>query len=120
LRRNPLVFGGAFVDRTLLDGDFEEFFLRPLAQPRVRNAAVRLLKTFDTRKVDQLADVHRRIDVPVQLVWGARDLIFPVARAREMVASFPDARLEVVDGAAIFSHEERPAEVARALLKVLV
>jgi haloalkane dehalogenase len=120
LRRNPLVFGGAFVDRTLLDGDFEEFFLRPLAQPRVRNAAVRLLKTFDTRKVDQLADVHRRIDVPVQLVWGARDLIFPVARAREMVGSFPDARLEVVDGAAIFSHEERPAEVARALLKVLV
>lgn len=120
LRRNGLVFGGAFVDRRLLDGEFEELFLKPLSEPRFRNAAVQLLKTFDTGLVDQLADVHRRIDVPVQLVWGARDLVFPVERAREMVNSFPDARLDVIDGAAIFSHEERPAEVARALLQVLV
>jgi hypothetical protein len=119
LRRNGLVFGGAFVDRGLLDGEFETLFLKPLSERRFQNAAVQLLKSFDTRLVDQLADVHRRIDVPVQLVWGARDLIFPVARAREMVGTFPDARLDVIEGAAIFSHEERPAEVARALLQVV-
>ena len=31
LRRFPLVLGGAFVDNDLLDGEFDEFFLRPLA-----------------------------------------------------------------------------------------
>jgi pimeloyl-ACP methyl ester carboxylesterase len=36
-----------------------------------------------------------------------------------MVATFPDADLAVVRGAALFSHEECPAEVAAALLPVL-
>jgi len=120
LRRSGLVLGGAFVDRSLLDGEFDEFFLRPIHTiPARRDAAIRLLKAFDVRFVHELAGVHRRIDVPVQLVWGAKDPFFPLAWAREMVGTFPDARLEVIEDAALFAHEERPAEVARALLPVL-
>jgi pimeloyl-ACP methyl ester carboxylesterase len=120
VRRNPFVFGGAFEDRSLLDGDFDEFFLAPLNEiPARRNAAVRLLRSFDYQLVHDLADVHRRIDVPVQLVWGDRDPFFPIARAEGMVDTFPDARLATIPGAGLFSHEEQPAAVAEALLPVL-
>ena len=62
VRRNEFVFGGAFADRSLLDGDFDEFFLAPLNEiPERRNAAVRLLRSFDFQHVRDLADVHRRI-----------------------------------------------------------
>lgn len=120
LRRSPLLLGGAFRDRSLLDGEFDEFFLRPLIEdPARRRAVVALWKSFDTSLVDQLATVHARIDVPVQLVWGAEDPFLPVQRAREMVQSFSDARLTVIEDASLFCHEERPAEVAAALLPVL-
>ena len=120
VRRNGLVLGGAFADRSLLDGEFDELFLQPLhASPVRRRAAAAVLRSFRLDLVRELEAVHRRIDVPVQLVWGERDAFFPVARAREMVATFPDARLAVVDGAGLFAHEERPAEVAAALLPVL-
>jgi len=120
LRRNQFVLGGAFVDKGLLDGEFDEFFLAPLReQPERLDAAIQLLRSFDTRLVTELGAVHRRLDVPVRLVWGARDPFFPLAWAEEMVATFPDADLEVVPGAALFSHEERPAEVAASLLPVL-
>ncbi len=120
VRRNEFVFGGAFADRSLLDGEFDEFFLRPLHDiPERRQAAVRLLRTFDYQHVRDLAGIHRRIEVPVQLVWGDRDPFFPIERAREMVGTFPDARLATIHGARVFSHEERPAEVAQALLPVL-
>ncbi|MGB8859283.1 MAG: alpha/beta hydrolase, partial [Ilumatobacteraceae bacterium] len=120
LRRSRLVLGDAFADRSLLDGEFDEFFLQPLHRSRLhRDAAIRLLRSFDYRLVRELGALHRRIDVPVQLVWGELDRFFPVQWAREMVADFPDARLEVIAGAGLFSHEERPAEVARALLPVL-
>ena len=120
LRRNRLVLGDAFADRSLLDGEFDEFFLQPLHRSRThRDAAIRLLKSFDHQHVRDLAELHRQIDVPVQLVWGEEDRFFPVEWAREMVADFPDAQLEVIAGAGLFSHEERPAEVARALLPVL-
>jgi pimeloyl-ACP methyl ester carboxylesterase len=120
LRRNPFVLGDAFANADLLDGEFDEFFLRPIHDSRQRqDAAVRLLRSFDARYVRDLTDVHRRITVPVQLVWGDRDPFFPVAWAREMVDTFPDAQLAVIDGAGLFAHEERPREVADALLPVL-
>jgi haloalkane dehalogenase len=121
LRRHPLVLGGAFVDRSLLDGEFDEFFLRPIRDvPARRDAAQRLVRSFDLAIVRDLAEVHRRIDVPVRLVWGAQDPFFPVAAAEAMVPTFPDAQLHVVQDAALFAHEERPAEVAAALLPTLL
>lgn len=120
IRRHRLVFGGSFVDRSFLDGEFNEFFLQPLHDDPARlDAAAKVLKSFDFDYLRQLDAIHQRIDVPVQLVWGERDPFFPVKWAREMVATFPDAQLHVVGGAALFSHEERPAEVAAALLPTL-
>ncbi len=120
LRRNGFVLGDAFADRSLLDGEFDEFFLRPLAQdPTARAATMRVFRSFEPRFVHELEELHRRIDVPVQLVWGEEDKFFPLDRARDMVATFADARLAVVPDAGLFSHEERPAEVAQALLPVL-
>jgi pimeloyl-ACP methyl ester carboxylesterase len=121
LRRLPLLLGDAFADRDLLDGEFDEFFLRPLHEDSERLAAAgRTLRSFDRRHVDELGEVHRRIDVPVRLVWGEHDAFFPLAWAREMVDTFPHAELHVVEGAGLFAHEERPAEVAEALLPVLL
>ena len=118
--RSKAVFGDAFADRSLLGGEFTEFFLTPLHESKLhRDAAVKLLRSFDMKHVTDLPRVHRRLDVPVQLVWGDKDPFFPVARAKAMVAEFPDARIEVVEGAGLFSHEERPADVARALLPTL-
>lgn len=121
LRRNRFLLGDCFHDPSLLDGEFERFFLAPLREDGDRRwAAGELVRAFDRRYVDRLGDVHARIDVPVQLVWGAEDPFFPVDRAREMVGTFPDARLHVVEDAKLFVHEERPAEVARALLPTLL
>lgn len=120
LRRNRLVLGDAFVDRSLLDGEFDEFFLKPLNQsPAHRKAAIQLLKSFDYQHVRDLSELHRRITVPVQLVWGEHDRFFPLKWAQEMLADFSDARLAVIKGAGLFAHEERPAEVAQALLPIL-
>jgi pimeloyl-ACP methyl ester carboxylesterase len=119
--RQPLVLGGAFTDPALLSGEFDEFFLDPLRRdPERRRAAVHLVRSFQAHHVKSLADVHPRIDVPVQLVWGADDPFFPVQRVREAAHTFPDAALEVIPGARLFAHEERPAEVAAALLPTLV
>jgi pimeloyl-ACP methyl ester carboxylesterase len=120
LRRSPLVLGGAFRDRSLLDGEFDEFFLRPIhTDPLRRRAAMTLLRSFDERFVADLPEVHRRITVPVQLVWGADDPFFPLAWAREMVDTFPRAGLIVIEDARLFAHEEQPQQVAAALLPTL-
>lgn len=120
MRRNKLVLGDAFVDRSLLDGEFDEFFLQPLNKSKAhRDAAVRLLRSFDYQLIHDLRELHKKIDVPVRLVWGEHDRFFPVKWAEEMVADFPNAQLAVIPDAGLFSHEERPAEVAAAILPML-
>lgn len=121
LRRNPFLLGDCFADRTLLDGEFEQFFLAPLRDDLERRwAAGQLVRSFAPRYVTALAEIHSKITVPVQLVWGEKDPFFPLAWTREMVATFPDARLHVVPDMKLFVHEERPAEVAEAILPTLL
>jgi pimeloyl-ACP methyl ester carboxylesterase len=120
LRRSRFVLGDAFADPSLLDGEFDEFFLQQLHRSRThRDAAVRLLRSFDYQHIGDLSELHKRIGVPVRLVWGEHDRFFPVKWAEQMVRTFPNAHLEVINGAGLFAHEERPAEVAQALLPVL-
>ena len=121
LRRNRFVLGDCFHDRALLDGEFAEFFLRPLRDDRERRwAAGEFGRSFDLRAFDRIAALHARITVPVRLVWGARDPFFPLAWTREMLTGFGGpASLHVVERGKLFHHEEFPDEVAAALLPAL-
>ena len=120
LRRNKFVLGDAFADRSQLDGEFDEFFLRRLhTDVAYRTAMIRLLRSFKMDDVDRLAEIQKGITCPVRLVWGDQDRFFPIAAARKMVNDFANADLVEIPGAGLFSHEEAPAEVAAALLPVL-
>ncbi len=108
VRRSPLGFAGCFTDPGFVDGDFTEWFVRPLLEDRAAlDGQMKLLVAIDPGEVRELADVHRRIRVPVRLVWGTDDPIFPIAKARRMLSEFtaPVELIEVPGGRA-FLHED--------------
>ncbi len=121
LRRNEFVLGSCFQDRSLLDGEFEEFFLRPLADdPHRRMGASMFARNFDLDLFGELADLHAKITVPVHLAWGDDDPFFPLQRTKEMMAGFGgQVDLTVIEGGRLFHHEEFPERVAAALLPTL-
>ena len=121
LRANEFVLGACFHDRSLLGGEFEEFFLRPIAeQPERQWAAGEFARNFDMALFRDLADLHSKITVPVQLVWGEKDPFFPLQWTKDMMNGFGGpVDLHVVDGGRLFHHEEFPDEVAAALLPAL-
>lgn len=114
------MLGDAFADRSQLDTDFDEFIIRPLVESEKHlAAAIALLKSFDTAMVDELGAVHRKMEVPVQLVWGDKDPFFTLEWAIEMVDTFPNAKLAIVEGGGLFVHEECAEATAAGLLPVL-
>jgi pimeloyl-ACP methyl ester carboxylesterase len=116
IRRSKMGYGGCFYDRDLIDGQFHDQFVNPLLDSRAAlAAAIRLLHTWDWKVLDGLAEVHAQLRMPVQLIWGAEDRIFPLARARAMAQTFsPPARLDVIERARLLVHAERPDEFALA------
>jgi pimeloyl-ACP methyl ester carboxylesterase len=111
--RSPMGFGGALDDLTRLDGELGERFIRPLRARRAFEGQWGLVRDFDWRTIDGLAEVHRRITAPVLFVWGKDDPWFPLARLRPTLGQFPaGARVELLPGK-VFAHEEHPEAFAR-------
>jgi len=66
--------------------------------------------------VDELPQLHARLSMPVQLIWGADDPTFPIRHVREMVKQMPKGSLVEIPGAKLLVHEEKPEEVLQAAL----
>jgi pimeloyl-ACP methyl ester carboxylesterase len=118
--RSPMGFGGCFTDLGLIEGDFHQQVVVPLLHsPRRREGMRRYLTGAKWPPIDALEQDHARLRMPVRLIWGADDPTFPLALAREMLKQFPDAQLTAIPGARLLPHEEKPAEVAAALVEFL-
>jgi pimeloyl-ACP methyl ester carboxylesterase len=70
--------------------------------------------------VDDLPALHAQIAVPTQLIWGSKDGLFPIQRARRMSSEFrlPACFIEIPGGKA-FLHEDMPAQYVAASLPFL-
>jgi pimeloyl-ACP methyl ester carboxylesterase len=67
-------------------------------------------------------DVTRRLTdlkMPVQLIWGANDPLFPVAHAARAHSLIEHSKLAVIEGAGHTPQAERPEEFNRVLNKFL-
>jgi pimeloyl-ACP methyl ester carboxylesterase len=61
----------------------------------------------------------REIKVPLQLIWGANDPLFPLVHATRAHALVENSRLAVIEGAGHTPQAERPEEFNRVLLDFL-
>lgn len=115
--RSRLTFGGCFCDPELVEGDFRAHTLDPLVKSkRALHGQALSLRGINWSAVDRLREIHARIRCPVLLVWGADDLYFPLDQGRKIVKQFPNARIVEVPETRLLLHEEKPDEVARAVL----
>lgn len=114
-------FGGSLAPE-FIDGEFRDNIIRPLVRSARRTAGhLRFLRGWSWAVLDRWREFHRRLDMPVLLVWGAADQTFPLALARELAEQFPLPRPDVrpIEGGHLFVQEERPEQVAAEVLRFL-
>ena len=107
------------LDQTMDDDYFAN--LRELyAADGYGNAYLATVRSLVTLKALMAADHDQskrlgEIKVPVQLIWGANDPLFPVAHASRAHALIAHSRLAVLEGAGHTPQAERPEEFNRVL-----
>lgn len=122
LRKSKLLYGACFEDTSFCEGEFEDLFIAPsLRSPAVALLQMEMLKSFDWALIDELTDVHREIECPVQLIWGADDPWFPLAGAEKMQHDFKaGCELQVLRPGKLFVHEEQPEVFAQLAVDFLI
>ena len=120
-RRSSMGLGGCFTNPDLLDGEFHQYMIRPLLESSRRlEGVMRYLRGITWPVVDAMAEDHRKIVVPVLLVWGEEDPTFPIEHAQPMVRQFADCRgLVVIPQTRLLLHEEKSSEVLENTLPFL-
>jgi haloalkane dehalogenase len=113
-RRSEAAYGGCFADLDFLDGEFHELLVEPiLCSPARWGKQIEILRTIDGQVDELLRAAQARIAAPMLFVWGDADPIFPLVKARAMVAALEGrAQIAVIAGAKLFAHEEFPGAFA--------
>jgi 4,5:9,10-diseco-3-hydroxy-5,9,17-trioxoandrosta-1(10),2-diene-4-oate hydrolase len=66
-----------------------------------------------------LLDQLHRLPMPALVVWGANDLVLPVAHAHQAMDRLPNGELALIPDCGHMAHVERPDEFLSALLPFL-
>ena len=117
-RARKRLFGTAYQDPARPPDDQLRAWVQTLATPEAARQFQRFvagLRPDDLLAVEpQLA----RLQVPTLIVWGTDDVFFPLSDAYWLRDTIPGA-CDVVelDGARLFFPDERPDELAEALLR---
>jgi len=105
--------GGALFGSTGMGRDIPNVLriLEDLPEPTASSAFARTLRAvvdWRGQVVTMLDRCYLTESVPVQLIWGSRDSVIPVAHARMAHAAMPGSRLEVFEGSGHFPFHDDP------------
>jgi pimeloyl-ACP methyl ester carboxylesterase len=83
-------------------------------------AAVGVMRPVLVRMIaEDYAESVAAVRCPVELVWGDDDDVVPLAMARTLVSTIPEARLTVCPGAGHFVPTAAPADLRAAVERLV-
>lgn len=115
LRHSKFGLGCAFQNKTLIDGDFFDLFLKPIISSKeTRKGQLQLFKNLDPNEVAELVRIQENCRTPIQLQWGSEDPYFLLKDAKKMEKRFKgESEMHVYEGGKLFVHEEYPEQFAK-------
>jgi pimeloyl-ACP methyl ester carboxylesterase len=96
-----------------------DFVLEDVIREAQTGPIARLSETAGDMERYLLDGRLQEVRVPVDLLWGRSDRLFPLAYAERLLAGLPAARLRTLPGCGHVPHQECPTKFRAALLDIL-
>jgi pimeloyl-ACP methyl ester carboxylesterase len=97
--------------------DLLDAWLTPLHDRRIRRDAAKAMRDISPKHTLAAAERLPLFDKPVLIAWGTRDKFFVMEDAERLAATFPNARLERVEGARTFVSLDAPERLAELIVE---
>lgn len=114
LRRLPVAYG--LVSHRPIDQDVLRAWITPgTRDPAIRRDLAKVIRGAAPEVTLEVARELPRFTRPVLLAWSPENRFFPMELAHRLARAFPDARVVSIPDAGLFSAEDNPDAVARAI-----
>jgi pimeloyl-ACP methyl ester carboxylesterase len=118
-RRMPFSYG--WLSKRPIPDDLSDEWLAPaLTSKAVRREVAEVLKHISGHYTVEVAKRFGEFEKPVLIAWAPEDRFFKMRHAEQLLAAFPDARLELIEDSLTFvplDQPERTAELIAAFAK---
>jgi pimeloyl-ACP methyl ester carboxylesterase len=116
LHRLPIAFG--WVSKRPIAPEVVDSYLEPSRRSAaIRHDLARFLVGVHNRHTLAAARELPRFRKPVLLAWATEDRLFPMASARRLASTLPNATLTQVDDSYTFIPEDQPAQLTRLIVE---
>jgi pimeloyl-ACP methyl ester carboxylesterase len=113
-RRLPFAFG--WLTKRPVADDLSDAWLRPALSSRpIRREIAAILKGISSRHTLEAAERFGEFDKPVLIAWAPEDRFFKFRYAEQLVAAFPNARLERIEDSYTFVPLDQPERTAELI-----
>ncbi|MGH7883617.1 MAG: alpha/beta fold hydrolase [Candidatus Dormibacteraceae bacterium] len=102
-----------------LDSDYLTALSEIYADPGAAQAYLATVRALILHSLPSRLAELSRLKMPVDLIWGREDRLFPLIHAEQAHRLLTGSRLAVIEGAGHSPQNENPAEFNRALLSFL-
>lgn len=76
-------------------------------------------ETFLKIIAEDLSESAKKINAPTLLIWGENDTETPLSDGKLLLQIIPNSKLEIINNAGHFAHQEKPEEVAKLIQEFL-
>lgn len=113
--KTPMAMG--LLSNVLSYDEIAELYIRNfVSEPQIRADFKKVVKGWSIRYTQAAAASLACFAKPVSIIWGTDDrILFPVDLGRRLSAVFPNATLQLIDGAATYVQEDQPDAFVQAL-----
>ncbi len=98
-----------------LDSTLMDEWIKPWSRHRI----LRGTDHFAGHHLQRIRSKLQSIQVPVQVIWGNQDSIFPLRHTSSLLQAFPQAQLHTIEQCGHWSPLDAPEEIADCMVKFL-
>lgn len=120
--KSSLGFKAFYADKSLLDikSNLAPYLDLATNSNHQMKGALSYLRGCDLAYMDTLKERHKDISAKVILIWGEKDVTFPVKYGAQLAKQFTDAEFHRIQEASLMPHEEKPMEVLEIIKSKLM
>lgn len=110
-----VILRGSYSKNSTIAEETLQAYAHCIGLPGALHAMTESVGRFFYKNPDDLHKIASEIDIPVLVIWGEEDPVFPVSNGRPLVSRMLRGRLEVIPGCGHVPQEEKPVETATIL-----
>ncbi|MDH3973506.1 MAG: alpha/beta hydrolase [Deltaproteobacteria bacterium] len=100
----------SYLHESTITNDAVAAYAKPLYTPGGRQALINTARQMVPSDLSGLSKRYEKIDLPVQLIWGAKDAIIPVGIGLKLEKALPHGWIKVFPDCGHVPQEEKPEE----------